>query len=249
MFDRLLQLLDRWVWPYMVAATVVLFWLTSSISLSVVLPSLKAAVPALQSAAWLYRHESERPGNGVRAGALVILYVAAGLWRAAAAAFLGVVVLILLANQFGLQPNRVRAEVLLKTLFCCIGATCIVGLVGIAMAWKANVKLWVHPRIFFNCGGDFRNIFHLSGHAKQMNHVIFILATSIGLPGVGSAAWLLASMTATGGPLDEATKALSKNIMLVGFVGYPIFAIVLIGYLVSKIVATRPEDCWPDTSP
>ena len=244
MLKRIFELIDRWIWPFIIPTVVVIYLLTSSLAVSAILPSLKAAVPALRSATWLYQHESRLPHNGLRTASLFLMYVATGIWKAAYTAMFSMLGLGVAAVQFGARPEIPRIEALLITMTLCIGATCIVGLAATAAAWKSQVKLWVHPGIFAWCGGDFQRINHLGAYAARFNHATFVLGTSLALPGLCAGATVLAGLTATGAPMDEATTALSLKIMLVAFVVYPIGVIMFYSYLSRRILAASPEQCW-----
>lgn len=132
--------------------------------------------------------------------------------------------------------------VAVSTMTIALGLTVLVGWIAIPLALNGRAKIWVEPRIRKKCGGDFARIFHVVWQLRGHNHaVLFIVATSIELLAVAVGLLTVYLVSLAGDPKNNRIQSLAPAVAL----GLPILAILVIAWLLRRIQASRPLECWP----
>ena len=234
-----------WLWSLLFPLSLAVYWLTSSVVLAALLPSIRAAVPTLQTGWWIrwYELNSARP---IRGFILWWFYVADALWLASAASFMTVVFLVVIETRFGKQPDMNRFVTGMLMIVVGIGLNTLLGLYLAILAWHHSVRVWIHPKTLRWCQGNCELLAHLSFHPPKFNHAVFVLGTSLVTPGLVLGTILLIACTGNGGQLDNVTFSLFIAIMIAFFLVQPIVMIAVYFKIANRIIATNPEQCWGD---
>ncbi len=145
---------DRTMWLAILLVAIGIDLLTGSPLLAPLVPVVAAARPPVRSAFWLRASDP----SAARGWVCFWFYLATAGWRAAGAALVswGAMVVVLLAT--GRQPNLGAFGLIMISLVCGVALSSIIGLVGIASAWRARVQVFVIPKLAWLCGGDYNAI-------------------------------------------------------------------------------------------
>lgn len=252
------RLFNPWLlWRFVLPAVVVVYFVTGSIIVAAILPSLKSALPTVQSGLWLYRSRGERlmaiadeakRKRRQRCNRLVLMgFLATACWQCAAAAAVTVLGLVLLASWVGRQPDMSHFIATMLILASGVAATTILGLFVIAGAWRQRIRLWIHPNIYRWCEGDTRQLVNLQQHERRFNYAVFTVATSLVLPPLLLGTIAMIATTANGRAADASLQSVGLAILLLFFVVLPIGSIVVYGYLADRILAKTPSESWPES--
>ncbi len=232
-----------WLWSLLFPISLAIYWLTSSVVLAALLPSIRAAGPTLQTGWWVRWYE-RNSARKIRGTILWWFHVADALWLAAAASFVTVVFLAVIENRPGKQPDMDRFVTCMLMIVVGIGLSTMLGLYLTILAWHHSVRVWVHPRTLSWCQGNCQLLAHLSFRPPKFNHAIFVLSTSLIAPGLVLGTFLLIACTGSGKPLDNSTFWLSIAIMIAFFIVQPIVMIAVYFKISDRIVAVDPKHCW-----
>lgn len=232
-----------WLWSLLFPISLAIYWLTSSVVLAALLPSIRAAGPTLQTGWWIrwYERSTAKP---IRGAILWWFHVADALWLAAAAAFVTVVFLAIIETRFGRKPDMDRFVTCMLTIVFGIGLSTIIGLYLAILAWYRSVRVWIHPRTLCWCQGNCQLLAHLSFRPPKFNHAVFVIGTSLVTPGLVLGTFLLIACTANGEPSDSSMFWLSIAIMIAFFIVQPIVMIAVYIKISGRIVAVDPKQCW-----
>ncbi len=232
-----------WLWPFVLPLMLLIYWLTSSLVIATLIPSIQAALPALKSGVWIRAYE-RRLGRNTRGSVLFLFYVADALWLSAAAALLTVFVLVFLGGWLGIQPNMTKFVTAMLTIASGVGATTLIGLFAVVRAWKNFIRVWVHPRTYGWCRGSETQLSRLVFVPNRLNHLVFILGTSLVVPGLVLGTVFLILLTADGGRMTAPMNYLSAAVMIFFFLIQPILSIMVYSRVAGRILAFNPRDCW-----
>lgn len=232
-----------WLWPAVLPALLLLYWLTSSVVVATLIPSVIAALPALRTGWWIRGHELSL-GCRIRANILWYFYLADALWLAAATAFTTVLILILISSQIGIQPNMTKFATAMLTIAAGVVMTTLIGLYAAFCAWRNPIRVWVHPKTYQWTRGVDEMLYRLTFQPQRFNHAVFILGTSLVTPCLLSGTAVLIAFTAHGERLSPMMQYLSLTVMLFFFVVMPISAVVAYGKVAGPVIAQQPSECW-----
>jgi len=112
------------LWP---AVLLVIYWLTSSVVVATLIPSVITALPALRTGWWIRGYEL-RLGCRTRANTLWCFYLADALWLSAASAFTTVLILIIINAKIGIQPNMTKFATAMLIIAGGVVLTTLIGL-------------------------------------------------------------------------------------------------------------------------
>jgi|GEM_PF-6580802 len=225
-------------WPMIAAISLGLLFLTFNPLLSGLLPYLRAGWPAFQTAVWLKQSDPWKARGTV---GLVFHLCMAG-FLAGSCGVACIVGTILVADAFNREPNQVALMIALGAiLFGCL-LSFIFGWLGVVIAVRHRIRVYVMSNLYQVCRGDFRIAMALPPHVHRTNPANFIIAIAATVPLL--ALWfvmMLASMPAPGNN-EEETKMVLFVLSLLPLVGIMCIAVVV--FLSRRIMASSPADCW-----
>jgi hypothetical protein len=185
-----------------------------------------------------------------RAWACFWFYLATACWKAAACAFVTIVIFGVIENFVG-QPVPMDAVIAeLQVMLCGVVLSVIVGIAAVVSALRGKVRVWVHPGVREQCHGDFNRLAEIRGpffgnprkHPHGFNHAVLIVITSVAFPPLVAGTALiiceLAILAFRPGPHVFGIAGL----LLMG-VG-ALASIPAYSFLASRIVARTPAECW-----
>ncbi len=232
-----------WLWSLLFPISLAIYWLTSSIVLAALLPSIRMAVPTLQAGWWIRWYERSY-ARRTRGTILWLFHVAAALWLASAASLVTVVFLAMIEARFGKQPDMNRFVTGMLMIVFGIGSSTLIGLPASFLALRNSVRVWVHPKTLRWCQGNCELLMHLTFQPPKFNHAVFVLGTSLVTPGLVLGTLILIACTGNGGQDNAATLGLTIVIMISFFIVQPIVMIVAYVKISDRIIATSPKECW-----
>jgi len=231
-------------WPIVLVAAIIVHQVTGSPIAAASLLAVHAGWKSFRCGLWL---KSVDPVAN-RAWACLWFYLAAAFWRAAAWACVTIMIFVVVEIYTGQPPTEEEIMVELSVL---VGSVCLstaVGLVALTSALRGRVRVWVQPNVREKCYDDFARLSSLGGHYvggpdRGFNHAIFILATSLVVPILGSGTAILIWSTLLGQPPDAG--ALPE--LLGFFLLFPGSLLAIPAYvaIAKRIIAKTPADCWP----
>ncbi len=236
-----------WLWPAVLPILLLIYWLTSSVFVATLIPSVIAAFPALRTGWWLRAYELSL-GYRMRANALWYFYLADALWLAAASAFATVVILIVINTRIGIQPDMTKFATAMLTIASGVVLTTLIGLYAAFQAWRHSIRVWIHPKTHQWTGGVEEKLSRLAFQPQRLNHGVFILGTSLVVPGLLGGTAMLIALTGNGGRMTPAMEYLSLAVMLLFFVALPIVSIIAYIGVSGSVLANNPSDCWQQTN-
>ena len=238
--------LTIWLWPAVLPILLILYWLTSSVVLATLIPSVITALPALRTGWWIRSFELSL-GCRTRAHTLWFFYLADALWLSAASALITVLILIMINAKFGIQPNMTKFATAMLIIVGGVVLTTLIGLYAAYLAWRNSIRVWVHPKTYQWTNGVKERLCRLAFQPQRFNHAVFILGTSFVTPCLLTGTAALIALTAHGGQLSPAMENLSIAVMLFFFVVLPLFSIAVYIRVSHSILAQNPSECWQYT--
>lgn len=109
------------------SVAVLLYLLTDSTLAAVVLPCMHGGWNTLHTGIWLLRSDPHRRRGRV----CFAFYVAAACWKAAAAAFVSIIVFRIVEDRLGAKPNMAEFETTMFVLAGGVVFTTLIGLVNV----------------------------------------------------------------------------------------------------------------------
>ena len=234
-----------WLWSLLFPISLAIYWLTSSVVLAALLPSIRMAVPTLQAGWWIrwYERSCSRQTRGT---ILWLFHVAAALWSASSASLVTVMFLVIIEAHFGKQPDMNRFVTGMLMIVFGIGLSTLIGLSASFLALRHSVRVWVHPKTLRWCQGNCELLPNLTFQPPKFNHAVFVLGTSLVTPGLVLGTLILIACTGNGAQLDNAILGLSIAIMISVFIVQPIVMIAVYFRISDRIIATNPKQSWGD---
>ena len=176
---------------------------------------------SLSSGWWVLRADPNR----ARGRICCAFHVALAFWMGAPAALASSFLVVTVADWMGKPANEDDLTITLISLLVAILASCAIGFFAAIAAVWFRVKVWVHPRFYLAIGRE------LQQPAARFNCGTFVLATSVGLP---TMAFACIFAVAPAGPW----------VLPLVFLGGPVLAIYLYGWLARRIFAASVLDYW-----
>ena len=223
------------MWLAILLVAIGVYLLTGSPVLASLLPIAAVARPAVRSAFWL---RSSDPLAGAAGSAF------GSIWRppagAAAVALASLAATIVVLFATGRQPNLNTFVLTTIALVLSMTASSIMGLVGVASAWRTGVHVFVIPKLAWMCGGDFNAIAAVTNSYRAFNHARLVLVLSIFVPFIALVSVLNIMLFAGEHPKGPPPA----GIVLLGVCSIvPIFTCI---YVSRRVVALTPVHCWYD---
>jgi hypothetical protein len=217
-----------------------LLYLFTNLSMAAaILPCLHGGWHTFRTGLWLLQVDPCRP----HARICFAFYVATACWKAAAAAFMAIILFIVAAANFGFQPNMDEIAATMLVMFGGIVLNTLLGVVAIYAALRHKIRVWVHPHLRTAVHGDLRLTDRLGPLQIGFNHAIFVVATALAFPLVVVAALSIAIFTVG----MNRNQVETVPVMVFEFVllfGGPIALIPCYAWLSSRIIARSPLECW-----
>jgi hypothetical protein len=229
------------MWFVILGFAVTVYLVTGNPIIACLLPYIAAAWPSAESAFWLRTADPWRERGRV----CFWFYLATAGWKAAAAALVAVLIFVIVQEIVGMAPILEMANRAILVLLAGVTGASFLGLVGIAMAFRCRVRVFVIPKLIRLCNADFSNISFATASYRGFNYGIFILATSIMAP--ISAAGTAICIVGTKGGQNPVFEQLSQTVGLSMMVVGPLAAIPVYAFCSNRIIAQHPIFCWPDS--
>lgn len=235
------------MWIALIPISVAVYFATGSPLLASSIPYLAAAEPSIQSGIWLRFHDP----LAARGKTCCWFYLATAGWMAATTAFFHVVLFMVISGFSQAGPPRAGPLIeefarVMIALLVGLGISTIVGIIGMVCAFRRKLRVFVTPRLYKRCGGDFANIGAATGRRQLFNHAIFIVAGAVFVP----PAALGLAMSMFGIDAQNPAKmspVQTAGLLLIG-IG-TVTAIPVYAYFSHRIVARNASECWPTQWP
>jgi|GEM_PF-981584 len=211
---------------------------TADPSLGVAAACVRAGWNELWSGWWLYRSDPLRR----RAQACFWFYLASSLWKIWAFAVTAMMVCVALRPPQVFPVPR-EFVVAATTMAIALGLTVLAGCIAIPFGLRCRVKVWVEPRIGGKCAGDFSQVPYIAWHLRGGNYgVLLVVALSLVLPAIVLSLIGLCVVL----PLENGQQMnMLASLAMAGLLWLPILTIPAMAWVLRRIRATHPAECWP----
>lgn len=232
------------MWPLLLMLAWLAFELTANATLSLVLACINFGVNDFRTAWWLWRTDPQRP----RSRACSAFYVASGVWKTAMVPLLvaGTIAIVwALYSPNAMRPNHPGTIQLQKALFIGIcSAALLVLLVALACicALLARWRIWVHPSLHASRRQQVWPPIFLPTDRMRGNLAKPIVMTclfTLVLLGPTMLVSLLSHL--------EMPRQLRTALNLAVVFGFPMFMVVSLSILRTRLFANSPWECWPES--
>ncbi len=235
--------LERLIWPLLLMSAWLAFELTSNATLSLVLACVNFGVEDLRTAWWLWQTDPRRP----RARACAAFYVASGVWKTAMVPLLvagTIATAWALYSPKAMQPQHPGTVQLQKALFIgTCAAALLVFLVSVAVTCSliARWRVWVHPNLHVSRRLErwppvFLPTDHLSGN--QAKPIVMTALFTLILIGPTVLVSVFSHL--------EIPPPVRTLLNLAVVFGFPMFMVVSLAVLRTRLFAHSPWECWPE---
>ncbi|HEY4311455.1 MAG TPA: hypothetical protein VGN12_18550 [Pirellulales bacterium] len=149
---------------------------------------------------------------------------------------------LLVEKIFAVGPGIETIGQTMITLLIGLGASTILGIVGISCAVHRHVRVFVLPAICKESGSEFSRIAEAVAGYGGFNHAIFVLASSLFVPilVLGGALSIAGINVENPRQTDAPLAMVGLGIIALG----PVAAIPALIWLSHRSVARTPADCW-----
>lgn len=242
--------LRHWDWFFVLSAAWLLFDLFMQPVLSICVASFKFGWNDFANGFWLWRKDSDRR----RGRACLVFYVATGLWRITVTTF-AITLLGLFVYGFwlamnpqeraanGKQGDDILTGVSLMIVSFCFVLSSLSTWLAIAMGLKNRVRVWIDSTVRYSR----RNrIWPPEPHGKnQVSRSVTSSLVFLSTILISVAIGVLISAAQKAGPVPEVLIALP----VLGTIGCAVILLAGRSWLLRKLAAESPADCWGAGSP
>jgi len=232
-------------WWVVIGIALIIQWMTGNPLLTLVLPYVRAALPALRTGLWL-KQVDPWPARGT-VGLLIHLGLAGFL--AGATGLVSVVAFVVIEDarrqNGGPAPPMTQAVIGLVTIL--LGATIasLMLIAAIRIAWVHKIRIYAQANLAEATGGDFANAARQDGHSSGFNPAFYVLCVGVTLPMfVLWTAALIVIPAWIPQANDLALQILQFGVPVVAFV-----CLMSVWRLSHRILARSPEECWGGIPP
>ena len=235
---------ERSIWPLLLMLAWLAFELTANATLSLVVACVNFGVNDFRSAWWLWRIDPRRP----RARASAAFYVASGVWKTAMVPLLvaGTMAIVwALWSPNAMRPNHPGTIQLQKALFLgTFAAGLLVFLVAVAvvLALVARWRIWVHPNLHASRRQQIWPPVFLPTDQMRGNLAKPIVMTGLFTLVMIGPPLMISVLSHLAIPRPMRT-ALNLGVVF----GFPMFMVVALSLLRSRLFANSPWECWPES--
>lgn len=232
-------------WWVVIGIALVIQWMTGNPLLTLVLPYVRAAWPALRTGFWL-KQADPWPARGT-VGLLIHLGLAGFL--AGATGLVSVVAFVVIEDarrQNGAPvPPLTQAVVGLVTIL--LGATIasLMLIAAIRIAWVHEIRIYAQANLAEATGGNFANAARQDRHSSGFNPAFYVLCVGVTLPIF--VVWSTALIVIPAW-IPQAND-LALQILLFGLPVVAVVCLVSVWRLSHRILARSPAECWGGTPP
>jgi hypothetical protein len=157
----------------------------------------------------------------------------------AASALILIFIFALLETKLGLKVDFARFEAALVTVLAGIVFNTLIGCAAILWALARRQRVWIHPALYKTVVKWARSKDERVFARPKANHVILVIATAVTLPSLMPG---LVLMSIVGLPGQAVFEGLGCVMLLLGIA----VAICFYTYTSRRIVASTPDECWPE---
>lgn len=222
-----------------VAAAGVLYCVTRHPLLAAILPWLHGGWKTFHTGLWILRTDPVRS----RAGTCFAFYLAAACWKAAAAAF-ATVYLLVIVTKSGIQPDETEFLALCLALLAGLLLNSLIGVAAVVAALVCKVRVCVQSDLRTAMHGDLSAAVLFGPRRNSTNLGFIVVATAVVFPLAIAGAIVFAIVTWDRNA-NAAVNTVEVVVGLFASFAVPLAAIPLLGWLSSRIIARSPQECWP----
>lgn len=242
--------LRHWDWFFVLSVAWLLFDLFMQPVLSICIASFKFGWNDFANGFWLWRKDSERR----RGRTCLVFYLATGLWRITVTTF-GVTLLglVVYGIWIGINPGGrnwgrnqgdddiVTGVSMMIVMFCFVFSSLSTWL-AIWMGLRNRVRVWIDSTVRYSRRNG---IWPPEPQGKnQVSRAVTSSLVFLSAILVGTAIAVLVSAAKRAGPIPEVMIALP----ILAMIGCGVILLAGRSWLLRKLAATSPADCWLDGS-
>ena len=223
-------------WPVIVFVYIALMALTYNPLIAGCLPYLKAGWPAAQTAFWLKWSDPWRARGTVG----FLFHLCMALFRAGACGTVCIIGMAVVFHVRQQQPNLIPVAVAISTILLGCILSSILGGIGVFIALRHGIRIYVATKLFKICRGDFAVAKTLAPRLDRTNPGNFIIIVAIVTPIM--AFWFGAMLTTLPNQAQQQQETLPVILLLL-----PVLCIAGIAaavWLSGRIMARTPAECW-----
>jgi hypothetical protein len=224
-------------WLIVIFVSMVLLVLTFNPLLTGLLPYLRAGWPAFRTAVWLKGTDPWRNRGTVG----MLFHLSMALFCAGACAFFCIVSMGIVAHYKGKQPDLTPFIIAILTIAAGCALSSVLGWIGIVMALRHRIRIFVKSSLYSACRGDFAIARSLGPARTNTNPANYIIAVATAAPLL--TAWCAAIIIFAPG-----TGIIENELMVMFFLlSLPfgvIACIAAILFVSHRITARSPAECW-----
>ncbi len=246
-------------WPAVLIGAWILYEVTTQPAIAIVTVCLKFGWNDFRTALWIRRRDLDRH----RARACFWLYLASGLWKTAVAAVAPLIMLpVLFQLQAGAQqqprppadpPAQFMAVVL--TLFFGFVFSALTTIIASWIAWRHGIRIWLNSALRQDSlDDDWPPLHVMSSAVNHLSRPLTAALLTIGFPvTLAFTVWLVANRQVQGGqpPAQGALDSSALTVLFVilgSLIGFPIMILFLREWLLKKVAAQTPGECWAESA-
>lgn len=229
----------RWTdglpWAVFLAIAWLVFELTADPALTAGVFCLKFAWKDSTVALWLWRRDRRK----ARGRSCLLFYLAFAGWKAMMAGIL-VAILIQFIDVAAGGPQRPGNELIVAMSVAASGfsACCLVGILGMIVAWRGRVRVWLDSDVYWSYRDDMWppttcRVNHI-GRVLIVTQLVALIFGTVGLMLMMMPVFNLAGGGAAGW------------FMLVGIIVVGVLVLWLPERIAARIGARFPHECWPE---
>lgn len=229
----------RWTdglpWAVFLAIAWLVFELTADPALTAGVFCLKFAWKDSTLALWLWRRDPHKP----RGRSCLLFYLAFAGWKAMMAGILVAFLIRFIDAAVG-GPQGPGNELIVAMSVAAGGfaACCLIGVLGIVIAWRGRVRVWLDSNVYWSYRDDVWP--PTTCRANQIGRVL-IVTQLVGLM-FGTVGLLLLMMPV----FNLAGGGAAGSFMLIGIIAVGVLVLWLPERINARIAAKYPHECWPD---
>jgi hypothetical protein len=228
------RLHDGWLWSLSVFVAWCVFEITAHSWLAAIVLCLKFGFKSASTGWWLMRRDPRL----ARGWACLLFYLAAAGWKSTIAGFALAAIFAYIDLIWGNQGAAAASEiyVVLHVGWISFAACCVVSVLGMVIASRAGVRVWLDGRVYDSCQAGCWPPTTFRGNS--IREVVVLTQTVIFL--LGTAVLFLMAMVVR----DQ--FVLMMLLLFVAPLLLAILVLVIPERILMHISARIPEECWPE---
>lgn len=229
-------------WPTIISVSIVVLVLTLNPLLTGILPYLRAGWPALRTAFWLKKSDPWKARGTVG----FLFHLCLALFRAGICAFICVLSTAFFSSMIQKEAHLTTLMIAILTILLGCFMSSIIGWIGIVIALRNRVRIFVMSNLHSICRGDFTVAKTLGTGRNGTNPGNYVIAvvTSSSL----FAIWFVAMLISVPPQVNGENKT-ALFILLCLLPVLVITCVILVDFLSKRIMAKSPAECWGVEAP